>query len=354
MKLFTVGPVEMYPETLKIASKQLPYFRTQEFSNMMLENEVLFQESIHAPSKAKTIFLTASGTAAMEAVIMNCFTGLDRLLVINGGNFGRRFEEICEVHGIPFDEVYLDFDELLTEEKLKPFEEKKHNGLLVNLHETSNGKLYDIHMLSGFCKRNGLYLIVDAIGSYGADSIDFERDGIDALIVSSQKALALSPGIAIIAISKKLYEERISKKGAGCLYFDFTLYVENQKRGQTPFTPAVGTLLELHERLKQMQQIGMLQMQREIQERALQFREYLLKRGFEIPGFPLSNAITPVILTPNAKKMYDRLKEEFGLVVTPNGGELEKKIIRVGHLGCLKWEDYEKLLLAMERIRETL
>lgn len=31
MKLFTVGPVEMYPQTLDISGTQLPYFRTQEF-----------------------------------------------------------------------------------------------------------------------------------------------------------------------------------------------------------------------------------------------------------------------------------------------------------------------------------
>lgn len=344
----------MYPETLQIAAKQLPYFRTPEFSSMMLENEELFRESIHAPADAKTIFLTASGTAAMEAVIINCFTESDRLLVINGGSFGRRFGKICEIHGIPFDDLYLDFEEELTEEKLKPFEKKTYSALLVNLHETSNGKLYDIHILSEFCKRNGLYLIVDAIGAYGADYINFEEDGIDALIVSSQKALSLSPGIAIIEISRKLYEEEISGKVAGCLYFDFKLYVENQKRGQTPFTPAVGILMELHERLQQIKHTGMLQIQNEIRERAFRFREQLSKKGFEIPKFPLSNAITPVILTPNAKKMYERLKNEFGLVVTPSGGELEEKIIRVGHLGCLKWEDYEKLLFAMERIRETL
>lgn len=354
MKLFTVGPVEMYPETLKTAGKQLPYFRTQEFSKLMYENEEMFRESINATSDAKTIFLTASGTAAMEAVVINCFTRTDRLLVINGGSFGKRFKEICAIHQMPFDELCLSFDETLTEERLKSFDGKGYSGLLVNLHETSTGKLYDIHMLSRFCRRNGLYLIVDAIGAYGADRIDFEEDGIDALIVSSQKALALSPGIAIVEISRRLYDDRVSRGMTGCLYFDFRLYVENQKRGQTPFTPAVGVLLELHERLKQIKQIGMRQMQSDMQELAFQFREQLLEKGFRIPRYPLSNALTPVILTPNARKMHDRLKEDYGLIVTPSGGELEEKLIRVGHLGCLNWEDYEKLLSAMEKIQETL
>ena len=37
MKLYTLGPVEMYPETLEISSKQIPYFRTPEFSRIVLE-----------------------------------------------------------------------------------------------------------------------------------------------------------------------------------------------------------------------------------------------------------------------------------------------------------------------------
>ena len=39
MKLFTVGPVEMYPETLQVSGTQLPYFRNDEFSSIMKENE---------------------------------------------------------------------------------------------------------------------------------------------------------------------------------------------------------------------------------------------------------------------------------------------------------------------------
>lgn len=140
MKLFTIGPVEMYPETLEMSGKQLPYFRTSEFSEIMLENEVLLKESIHAPKESKVIFLTASGTAAMEAAVINCFTSDDRLLVIQGGSFGRRFSEICRIHKIPFDELILSFGEVLTKEKLEPYNKKGYSGLLVNLHETSTGQ----------------------------------------------------------------------------------------------------------------------------------------------------------------------------------------------------------------------
>ena len=34
--LFTIGPVEMYKETLEIGGKQVPYFRNDEFSQIVL------------------------------------------------------------------------------------------------------------------------------------------------------------------------------------------------------------------------------------------------------------------------------------------------------------------------------
>lgn len=354
MKLFTVGPVEMFPETLEMAAKQLPYFRTPEFSKIMFENEEMFKQSIHAPQEAKTVFLTASGTGAMEAAVINCFTQEDRLLVINGGSFGKRFAEICAVHHIPYDELIVDFGEILTEEKLEKFDGGQYDALLVNLHETSTGQLYDIELLANYCARYNLYFVVDAISAYGADTIDFTKYKIDVLIVSSQKALALAPGIAIVEISGRIYEERVLAIQPETLYFDFKSHIDNMKRGQTPFTPAVGILIELHERLAKMQRLGIDTIQRDMHSLADRFRQELKNRGFKLPSYQMCNALTPVILEPHAKNMYERLKQEYGLVVTPSGGSLADVLIRVGHLGNVCWQDYEKLLAAMEHIRVTL
>ena len=119
-----------------------------------------------------------------------------------------------------------------------------------------NGKLYDIGMLSRFCADKSLFFVIDAISSYLADDINFNKYNVDALIVSSQKALALAPGISIVQVSEKLYEERIDGKETRTFYFDFYSHIKNLERGQTPFTPAVGILLELNQRLKQIDSIG--------------------------------------------------------------------------------------------------
>ncbi len=136
---FTVGPVMSNEEVLAIGGEQVPYFRTQEFSNIMLENEALMKEFLNASQEAKAVFITGSGTASMEAVVMNVFTSDDKLLVIDGGSFGHRFTQICDIHKILYTAIKLQQGHTVTAEMLQEYEGKGYTGLLVNIHETSTG-----------------------------------------------------------------------------------------------------------------------------------------------------------------------------------------------------------------------
>uniref|UniRef100_UPI0038904407 aminotransferase class V-fold PLP-dependent enzyme n=1 Tax=Anaerovibrio sp. TaxID=1872532 RepID=UPI0038904407 len=203
MRLFTVGPVEMFDEVKAIRADKdsVPYFRTKEFSELMLETDELLRKFAKAGEGAKTVYLTASGTAAMEAAVMNCFTEQDRLLVINGGSFGQRFVDICEVHNIPHDVVTVEYGETLTSDMLLPYEATDYNGLLVNIDETSTGQLYDIKLLSDFCRKKDMYLVVDAISSFLCDEFDMAGNDVDVMIASSQKGACISPGLSMVVLS---------------------------------------------------------------------------------------------------------------------------------------------------------
>ena len=82
---FTIGPVMTSEAVCGIGAEQIPYFRTAEFSALMLENEALVKKFAHAEENARVVFLTGSGTASMEAAVINSFTKDDRVLVIDGG-----------------------------------------------------------------------------------------------------------------------------------------------------------------------------------------------------------------------------------------------------------------------------
>ena len=187
---FTVGPVMSSEEVLRIGSGQVPYFRTENFSKIMFENEELIKKFAHAEKDAKTVFITGSGTASMEAVIMNVFSKKDKLLIINGGSFGKRFVELCEIYNIPYTEIVLETGKALKQEMIDKYNGKNYTGFLVNMHETSTGVLYNINMISQFCRKNNIFLVVDAISSFLADEFDMSKLGVGVMITSSQKALA--------------------------------------------------------------------------------------------------------------------------------------------------------------------
>lgn len=344
---FTVGPVTMGETVREMGAEQVPYFRTPEFSNIMLENERLMRKFSGAGEKAKVVFLTGSGTASMEAAVMNLFDGSDRVLVVNGGSFGARFVELCQIHGVPYEEIKLEPGKALKKEHLEPYEGKGYTGFLVNVHETSTGVHYDIELISKFCRRNGIFLVVDAISSFLADPLDMQALGIQVMITGSQKALACPPGVSVIVLSEAAVD-RIWSRDPKCMYLSLKLALKNAERGQTPFTPAVGTLRQINLRLRQIEAAGGAEA--EIQKTAAlakDFREKISGLPFEIVSESLSNAVTPLHpLNVSAYDIFTVLKDEYGIWICPNGGALKDQVFRVGHIGALSKEDNTVLVNA--------
>ncbi|AXI26449.1 MULTISPECIES: pyridoxal-phosphate-dependent aminotransferase family protein [Gemella] len=349
---FSVGPVHLTEEVME-AYGDIPYFRTNEFSDIMLENEKLVKELTNASDNDRVIFLTGSGTAGMESSVINTLTLEDKILIINGGSFGTRFAEICSLKKLNYEEIVVGFEEILTLEKLEKYSNKNFTALVVNLDETSIGKLYDIELISKFCKENNLFLIVDAISAFLADEIDVTKHGIDVLIIGSQKALACPPGVAIIVLSERAID-RIKNINHDILYFDFKKALKDGERGQTPFTPAVGILLQLNARLKQISSTGGVEAERKkIEKLANDFRGKVKELPLTIPQYKLSNTVTP-LLTNNcsAKDIFNILKDEYKIWVCPNGGELGEKLFRVGHIGNLSVEKNNELISALYELKE--
>lgn len=346
---FTVGPVQSSDAVRAIGAEQVPYFRTTEFSEIMLENEVLMKKFAKASDDARVVFITGSGTASMEATIMNTLTSKDKAIVINGGSFGRRFVQLCQIHDVPYSEIILKPGKVLTAEMLKMYEGKGYTSLLVNVHETSTGVHYDIEMISEFCKKNNLFLVVDAISSFLADDFDMFKFGVDIMITGSQKALACPPGISIIILSKKAIE-RVEGNHPKSLYFDLKDALKNGERGQTPFTPAVGILRQINVRLKEIDAAGGAETEiAKVAELAEDFREKIRNLPFEIVSESMSNAVTSLHpTTASANDIFLTLKDEYGIWVCPNGGELKDKVFRVGHIGELSKEDNDILVNALK------
>ena len=350
---FTVGPV-MSGETVRgIGAEQVPYFRTPEFSEIMLENERLVKLFIKAEKDARVVFITGSGTSSMEATVMDVLSPDDKVLVIDGGSFGHRFVQMLELHHISHSIIKMEFGHNIKKEQLIEFEGKGYTAFLVNIDETSTGVLYDKKLISDFCRRNNMLFVVDAISSFLADDFDMADLGVDVVIAGSQKALACPPGISLIVLSKRA-QQRVEQHPIKCMYLSLKEALKNGERGQTPWTPAVGILRQINARLREIESAGGVENETsKVATIATDFRKRIKDMPFEIVSESLSNCVTPLHpTTTSAYDIFTILKNEYNIWVCPNGGELQDKVFRVGHIGALTIEDNIKLVDALKDMQK--
>ena len=348
---FTIGPVMSSDDIIEVANHSTPYFRTPEFSTIMKENEAIMLELFKAPINSRCIFLTASGTGAMESVVMNVLNSKDEVLVINGGSFGQRFADLCNLHNRKATEIKLPFGHQLSKEQLNKYSNMGYTALLVNMHETSSGVLYDIKMISDFCKQNRIMLIIDAISSFIADELDMSELGAAVVITGSQKALAVQPGVSIVALSPQALQ-RIENNKEVCMYLSMKEALVNGERGQTPYTPAVTILLQINKRLRDIKENGGIIYEREqVRSIAQQFRDGIKDLPLEVVPESQSNAVT-CLRTRNesALDIFRILKDEYNIWICPNGGEIGKRVFRVGHIGHITKQDNNELIDAMHKL----
>lgn len=297
----------------------------------------------------RIIYYAASGTGAMEAAIDNLLSPTDdKALVINGGTFGDRFCRLLGLHHIPYSAITLATGEALSESHLIPHAGQGYTTLLVNLHETSTGQLYDIALLSRFCRENNLLFIVDAISTFMVDPYHMQQYGVDVTIFSSQKGLCLSAGMSFVALSPRALAQQRGRKV--CSYFEFEDSLRNMDRGQTPYTPAVAIMHELDAMLSHIEaQGGLSSWLAAICHRCLYFRARAEAAGLSIcRDYPLSNMLTPLLTgRADAHELFLQLSSQFGFYVNPCGGERAHSMLRISHAGNLTDADSDALISAI-------
>lgn len=350
---FTVGPVMCSDEVRSIGAEQVPYFRTTEFSAVMKENEALILEYSKAPEGSRALFMTCSSTGSMEATVMNCFSKEDKVLVINGGSFGHRFVEICEIHEVPHFALELEHGKKLTRERLYEYDGQGFTSLLVNVDETSTAVLYDAMMIGEFCKKNNMFYVCDCVSAFLADPYNMAECGADVMITGSQKVLACPPGISVIVLTPGAVE-RVNNVKVKSMYFNLENALKNGERGQTPFTPAVGILLQINTRLKEIKAQGGADAEvARVAAQAADFRSKIKELPFEIFSESLANGVTSVHpTTANAYDIFLTLKDDYGIWICPNGGDLKDTVFRVGHIGYLNHEDNDTLINALKDMQK--
>ena len=146
----------------------------------------------------------------------------------------------------------------------------------------------------------------------------------------------------------------VNAHNCGCMYLDLKNALKNGERGQTPFTPAVGILRQINSRLKEIEAAGGVESEIEkISDIAEDFRSKIKDLPFELFSESMSNAVTAIHpLTASAYDIFTVLKDEYGIWICPNGGEMANKVFRVGHIGALTKENNTTLINAFKDLQK--
>ncbi|GHT63497.1 serine-pyruvate aminotransferase [Endomicrobiia bacterium] len=353
--LMVLGPTEVESEILEIGAKPQEYMRTSEYSKKLAR---IFKNLQYVfRTKNPVVFFTSSGTGAMEAAVTNSLSAGDTVLYINGGAFGARWGEICRKHKNKAIEIKVDFGKIVNPSLIQKSLDKHKNikAVFATLNETSSGALTDIKAIGAIIKNypNTIF-VVDCVSGLVVEEMQMDAWGIDVAVSSSQKALALPPGLSFMAISNK------ALSFAKCAnlrtyYFDIFIYIENWKRNQHPFTTPVLLVNQLDARLQKIKKEGLLALRKRFEKNTTLLRRGLKQLGFEPVAENPANCVTGVFSGQyDAEKIIKIMRGKYNIEITPSGGDFKNKLFRIGNFGNILKKDIDLFLESLEKTLKEL
>lgn len=351
--LITPGPTNVPEEIREIMGMDLIHHRAEDFHNMIIRMGDSLKKIFE--TKHRVMTLTASGTGGMEAAVVNLFSTGDKVVVINVGNFGRRFVEICETYHLEVIELEYEWGTTYDLDQVKQVlaEEDDVKGLFVQYSETSTGVLNNLKELGKLTAGTETLLVADCISGMVVNEFKFDEWGIDCAIAGSQKGFLLPPGLAFIALSKRA-EKAMYNSNLPKYYFDLKKAIRFlREKHETPFTPAIPIMIAAEKACNMLLEQGL----EEIQAYHTDLRMYVEKRVKEL-GFKLfvknpdARGNTLVTVTREDDVDLNKLKNDidakYDITLAGGQGDYAGKILRIGCLGKLTKADFDKLFSHME------
>ncbi len=332
--LFTPGPVQVAPKVMLSMAQPMTHHRLPEFSQLIKEVreglKYLFQ------TQEPVYFFASSGTGAMEAAIVNCFSPGDKVIPVVGGKFGKRWYELSQTFGLEPIPLEVEWGKALKVEDLKNLLDQHPDvkGVLVQACETSTGVKHPVKEIAELLRSRETILVVDAITALGVYELPMDEWGLDVVLTGSQKALSLPPGLSFIAFSKKAQEFAKNSK-LPKYYFSLEREKKAYQKDTTAFTPAITLLIGLKEMLDRIREIGLERLFEHYRVLSNACRKAVKALGLEIFSEVPSESLT-VIKAPESLKtgeLLNYLKNKLGIIFAGGQEHLKGKIIRITHMG---------------------
>ena len=298
-----------------------------------------------------TIPISATGSAGMEAALVNVIESGDMVVVCINGIFGER------AGGKPV-VVEAKWGEALDPERIEAALNSCQPRALALVHaETSTGVLQDLTGLSEMVHRRDALLIVDAVTSLGGHSVAVDRNGIDICYSGTQKCIGAPPGLSPITFNERALDRiRSRRTKVQSWYLDITL-VEHYWGDERTYhhTAPISMNYALREALRLIHEEGLAARWRrhELNHRAL-------VAGVEAMGLQMAvapanrlwslNAVSVTQGVDDARVRARLLKED--IEIGGGLGPLKGQIWRIGLMGS--GSTGENVVLVLDALHRAL
>ena len=350
--LLTPGPTHIPPAVLQAMLQPTLHHRTEVFKRYFREATDGLRHLLR--SEEDPIFISGSGTAAMEAALLNICSAGDEIVFINAGKFGERWGDIAarlSIKAVEFISPWGSAIDLAALENLLA----KHKGskaVCLQYCETSTAAELPVVEITSLARKilPEAITIVDAISAIGTRPIYPPDQNIDILVGAGHKGLMLPPGLAFLDLSRAAWA-RVDSHKVASLYFDLKIEREQSRQSTTAWTPAMNHIVGLCASLKMIQSEG---------EDAVYHRHTVLSDatkgaikmlGLEIfSHFMPSTAVTAAVMPAgiDGEAIRKAMREEWGVRIAGGQEELKGKIVRFGHMGYVSSSDIIASISAFE------
>jgi len=356
MYLMTPGPTPVAPETQLAMAQPIIHHRSPQFMEIMGEVreglKYLFQ------TEQEVLVFTATGTGAMEGAVTNTLSAGDTALVIDGGKFGERWTELCNVYGVKVERLAVEWGHAADPKAVAKMLDANPaiKAVFVQANETSTAVMHPVQELAAVTKaRPGTILVVDAISALGGTPLPMDEWGIDVLVAGSQKAMMLPPGLAFAALSPKAWEF-VKQSTLPKYYFDFAKALKSQGKNQTPYTSPVSLILGLKEVLAKVKKLGLEKIYAHNRRLSKAAKAAMQAMGLALYSRDYPSDVLTAVLAPegvDGQKVVSELRKK-GIWIAGGQAEAKGKIFRIAHMGFIDTVDLLGTIGGLEEVLNQL
>jgi aspartate aminotransferase-like enzyme len=347
------GPTIVSPRVLRALAKPILSHVSDEFVNAYAE-ALSLQKKLFI-TEGTPFMLAGSGTLGMEAAISNLMEKGDKVLCVENGFFGEKWEEIVETHGGIVDRIKFDWgapvDVKMVEEKLSNNEYKLFT---VEHVDTSTGIANPLGKIGRLAKNTDSLYVVDSVCGFGGMPLKMDEWNIDYALTGSQKAIGAPPGISLFCLSERAWDAVEKRK---TLPNDYYVNLKRWKpimdhpKGYFA-TPATGLILGMLEALKIIDEEGLESRWARHKTFSEAFQAGI--KGLGMESFPEEGYNAHTLSVPKIPEGVDdaemrtKMRQKYGVIIAGGLGKLGGKTVRIGHMGSDTINDVIATLAAME------